>query len=160
MASSSSGFDSDFNESTIAACARFFSVSERTISYWLAEGCPGERGRYPLPEMVEWAKANKWFKSSDPMLAGGDSDNLERYRGLKADLAEMDLQERRQQMVNLDAIKPAFIGALGHIKNAGEKLDRQFGNEALAILLDAWDQAMEYIAKELPDDEETPEPKS
>lgn len=103
---------------------------------------------------MEWAKVNRWCKSSDPMLAGGDSDNLERYRGVKADLAEMDLQERRRQMVNLEAVKPAFIGALSHIKNAGEKLDRQFGNEALAILLDAWDQAMDFIEHELPDDDE------
>lgn len=103
---------------------------------------------------MEWAKVNRWCKSSDPMLAGGDSDNLERYRGVKADLAEMDLQERRKEMVNLDVVRPVFLNALVYIRNCGEKLDRQFGNEALAILLDAWDQATDYISHEFADDDE------
>lgn len=104
--------------------------------------------------MMEWAKVNRWCKASDPLMAGGDSDNLERYRGAKADLAEMDLHERRKQMVNLEVVRPAMLTALDFMKDAGEKLDRQFGNEALAILLDAWDQATEYVKHELADDDE------
>lgn len=106
---------------------------------------------------MEWAKVNRWCKASDPLMAGGDSDNLERYRGAKADLAEMDLHERRKQMVNLDVVRPAMLTALDFMKDAGEKLDRQFGNEALAILLDAWDQATEYVKHELADDDEDPD---
>lgn len=104
--------------------------------------------------MLQWAKINKWCKSADPLLAGGDSDNLERYRGVKADLAEIDLQERRSEMINIENVRPAFIRSLGFMKAAGEKLDRQFGNEALEILLEGWEQARESIRNDLGDDSE------
>lgn len=102
--------------------------------------------------MLQWAKINKWCKSADPLLAGGDSDNLERYRGFKADLAEIDVQERREEMVNLEKVKPVFLKSLGFIKAMGEKLDRRFGNEALEILLEGWEQSTEYIKHEFGDD--------
>ncbi|QDU15505.1 hypothetical protein CA11_33300 [Gimesia maris] len=124
-------------------------IGERTYSSWLREGCPGQAGNYVVRDVVEWAKINKWCQSSDPLLAGGDSDNLERYRGFKADLAELDVQERREELVNIEKVKPVFITCLGFIKAAAEKLDRQFGNDAFNIIIEAWEQAQEHCRSEL-----------
>ena len=55
--------------------------------------------------MLQWAKINRWCKSADPLLAGGDSDNLERYRGVKADLAELDLEERKGVLIEPDEVR-------------------------------------------------------
>lgn len=40
----------------MAACA--FGVTRRTVCEWIARGCPGKPGRYDLPDMMRWAKAN------------------------------------------------------------------------------------------------------
>ncbi len=153
MDSSSSNFNERFEVATQAECAKFFGLSSRTIQIWISEGCPGQKGAYPLDAMLQWGKNNKWCKSSDPLLAGGDSDNLERYRGVKADLAEIDLQERQGEMVNMTAVRPAFITSLGFMKAAGEQLDRQYGNDALNILLEAWENAINHIKDAFGDDE-------
>ena len=79
---------------------------------------------------------------ADPLLAGGDSPNLERYRGAKADLAEMDLQERRGTHANLEELDGALMRFAGGIRRAGEVLQRRFGNEASDILNEGIDGAV------------------
>jgi len=146
----------DFGTTSKEIVSRFFGVNPGTVSVWLAEGCPGSPGRYPLDEILQWVKHNRWCQSSDPLLAGGDSANLERYRGVKADLAELDLQERRGMLVDQDTVKPVFLQSLGFISSAIEQLDRQYGNDAFAIALAGWDQIERHIS-EMPDDEESTE---
>lgn len=128
-------------------------IGERTYATWLRDGCPGSAGNYVVREVVEWAKVNKWFPSSDPMLAGGDSDNLERYRGVKADLAEIDLQERKGLMIDPVKVRDVYIQSLRFIRDAAEQIDRQFGNEAFLIISEAWDRAEKYAVEELADGE-------
>ncbi|WP_298860940.1 hypothetical protein [uncultured Gimesia sp.] len=128
-------------------------IGERTFAAWLKEGCPGEPKNYVIRDVVEWAKVNKWFPSSDPMLAGGDSDNLERYRGVKADLAEIDLQERKGVLIDPDKVRDVYVQSLRFIRDAAEQIDRQFGNEAFLIISEAWDRAEKYTIEELADDE-------
>ncbi|WP_298865015.1 hypothetical protein [uncultured Gimesia sp.] len=152
MGSSTSSSENEFIASTHAECARFFNVSTKTIQIWLGEGCPGKRGAYPLNEMVQWVKNNRWCKSSDPLLAGGDSDNLERYRGVKADLAELDLDERKGTLIDPDLVRDAYVQSLRFIRDAAEQIDRQYGNDAFLIIYEAWERAEKYIMKELADD--------
>jgi len=139
----------------MAVCARFFGVSERTIAYWLGEGCPGERGNYPLPAMVEWVKLNKWCPSSDPMLAGGDSDNLERYRGARADLAEHDLQDRKETLIDPVAVRDVFLHSLRFYDDCIEQLRERFGDHAANIISEAVEHAEELIKHELGGPSET-----
>lgn len=140
-----------FNVTTIAECARFFDVSTRTISDWLATGCPGRNKEYPLDKMLQWAKINRWCKSADPLLAGGDSDNLERYRGVKADLAELDLEERKGTLIEPEEVRDTYIQSLRFIRDAAEQIDRQYGNDAFLIIHEAWERAERYVMDELND---------
>lgn len=146
----------DFDTTSKEIVSRFFGVDPGTVSAWLAEGCPGSPGKYSLDEILQWVKRNRWCQSSDPLMAGGDSANLERYRGVKADLAELDLQERRGTLVDQDTVKPVFQQSLGFISSAIENLDRQYGNDAFAIALEGWNQTQRYVS-ELPNDGTTPE---
>lgn len=81
-------------------------------------------------------------KDADPMLAGGDSPALERYREAKAGLAEMDLQERQKSHVNLQSLNDALMRFASTIRRAGEALQRRFGNEASEIMNEAIDEAL------------------
>lgn len=141
----------EFGVSTQGECARFFKVSTKTIQTWTNEGCPGRSGNYPLSEMLQWAKYNKWCKSADPLLAGGDSDNLERYRGVKADLAELDLEERKGTLIEPDEVRDTYVQSLRFIRDAAEQIDRQYGNDAFLIIHEAWERAEKYVMDELDD---------
>lgn len=128
-------------------------MSTRTVADWLATGCPGEQGAYDLSEMLQWAKANRWCKSDDPLLAGGDSPNLERYRGARADLAELDREQRVGNLVSVEELAPVLLQAAGLIRGAGEKLQRLFGPDAFAIFSEAVDAAEQLIESKLAGDE-------
>src|SRR4051812_14117329 len=60
-------------------------------------------GTYNAAELVKWQVA-RTASPDDPLLAGGDSPNLERYRKAKAELAEMDAAERRGQLADVNAL--------------------------------------------------------
>jgi hypothetical protein len=74
-------------------------------------------------------------EEGDPLLTGGgkDSDELERYRRLKADMVERDLAERDGILVKRHTIMDALAPALTAMRGTGDRLSRQFGNEAADI---------------------------
>ena len=79
---------------------------------------------------------------NDPLLTGGrNSAALERYRVAQAELAELDLQERRNSMVPRDDVRLCYALIASHIRNAGETLQKTFGPDAHAILQEALDDA-------------------
>lgn len=117
-------------------------VSVRTLKDWLAKGCPGEPGRYVVPEIVTWAKASVWARpepiDGDPLLAeGGDSPALEEYRRAKAALARLDLAEREKQLVRIDDVVQPLIEAAAVVRSAGERIGREYGPEAQEIVNEA-----------------------
>lgn len=69
----------------------------------------------------------------DPLLSGGDSPNLERYRGVKADLATLDLRERNRELVRIGVLQTSMRTALAALRGTGDRLARQFGNDAADI---------------------------
>jgi hypothetical protein len=77
----------------------------------------------------------------DPLLAIGDSPALERYRLGKAKMIEMDLAEREKATVQLDALREGFRPFASILRSAGERLARQYGNDAAAIYNEALEDA-------------------
>jgi hypothetical protein len=69
-------------------------------------------------------------ESDDPLLSGAATPALERYRSLKADLAEIDVGERRGRIVRSAVISDAIKGGLSAMRQTGDRLTRQFGNDA------------------------------
>jgi len=87
---------------------------------------------------------------TDPLLAGFDSPALEEYRRhaarekkVKADLAE-------RSAVPLDEIESTLLKLTPILRNAGEELNRRFGNDAGQILneaIDQWQESSELALK-------------
>jgi len=50
------------NVTTVEDVALFLGVSARQVQSYLARGCPGRPGNYPLDKIVAWAKENVWAK--------------------------------------------------------------------------------------------------
>lgn len=138
----------EFTARTIDQVARFFRVNRRTVSEWKGRGCPGGRGAYSLPDIVQWLREHIWsdggngkplqgFEGDDDDLQGFDSPGLERYRLAKAEITELDLAAKKKQMVSRDSIGDGLVRCSGVLRGALENLQRQFGPEALAIMDDA-----------------------
>ncbi len=101
---------------------------------------PGGSGRYDLRKIILWREKDRTKKapgrddSGDPYLDGDDSPNLERYRGAKADLAELDLAKKRKEVIDLNLAHEGLGCIAEIIRQAGETLQARFGIEARDIL--------------------------
>jgi phage terminase Nu1 subunit (DNA packaging protein) len=112
---------------------------------------PGEARRYDLTEIIPWrikyaeALISPKDTPADPLLDGGDSPALERYRNAKADLAELDIAEREGRLVESDTIKSVLYAVATSIRELGELYQRQ-GHVAAFDLLQ---QHLEGIQKRI-----------
>lgn len=75
--------------------------------------------------------------SDDPMLGGGTSPALERYRLANAQKAELDLEERAGELVQRARVRDTLLEFAAILRGAGETLGRLHGPEALDILDEA-----------------------
>jgi hypothetical protein len=104
-------------------------------------------GTYNGKSVADWIRQSA-SPDADPMLAGGDSPNLERYRKAKAELAEMDAQERQGRLVDVDALAEWWSTEIAApLRRAMATLQLQFGAEAEAIIAAALQKAEAAIEK-------------
>ncbi|HEV7299711.1 MAG TPA: hypothetical protein VGN72_10130 [Tepidisphaeraceae bacterium] len=75
-------------------------------------------------------KAQPKSIDGDPFMAGVDSPALERYRKARAELVEMDVQQRRKDVVRRSALLDAISPAIAAMRDAGRKLALDYGKEA------------------------------
>jgi len=71
------------------------------------------------------------------LSAGADSPELERFRAARADLAEMERDERRGKLISADRLREICTEVGATIKSARKRLVKKFGRPAGEILDDA-----------------------
>lgn len=137
--------------------AAFCGQSIKTVQGWALQGMPGKkRGNYDLAEVVQWLRqSGPWRQnakpafagSDDPLLVGNDadSDGLERYRQAKAALAELDLEERKGQLISREKVRPVLARWAAVIRRCGESLGKVFGASAAEKLNDALDECSRVV---------------
>lgn len=129
---------------TKAEVARHFGVSERTVSTWLNDGCPGEpagpgrRGQYDLTTIAAWRDL-RTAQAGDELMAGPTSPALERYRAARAGLAELDLLERNGTLLDRQKAHEAHARMARILQTLGENLQRHHGPAAQQLLNEALD---------------------
>ncbi len=67
----------------------------------------------------------------DAMLAKGASPALERYRNARADLAELELKEKRGGLVALSQVHGELEIVISHLNRFNKLLGERFGNEGI-----------------------------
>jgi len=97
--------------------------------------------------LVEQAKAKQ------PSDGGGESDQDVRYRRIKADMADLDLQKRRGELVEVSIVRRVFSITADQLRRASETLERQYDGDAAKILDHALDDASDAIDSAFPDEE-------
>lgn len=80
--------------------------------------------RFFLPD---WMEAYVKYRTANGLeidgdLAAPDSPGLERYRIAKANLAEIELAQKRGELVPLDHFQQITATALGHVSRAAETM--------------------------------------
>lgn len=75
--------------------------------------------------------------SDDDLLEGPPSDAQERYRRLRGDLLEIELAERRRQLIPREDVSNIFVQLADILRQAGERLRDHHGHDAADLLNDA-----------------------
>jgi len=96
--------------------AKIFDVSARTIRYWEQEGMPKTpNGFYEIKAVQEW----RHFSDKRKKTRGSkkkDIDHEAEYRKYKAQLAKMDLEERKGQLVPVKDVEHEVIQEFLRVK--------------------------------------------
>lgn len=104
--------------------------------------------------------AHKLAREDDVLLAGGNSPALERYREKRADLAGLELSERRRKLIPRAEVNESLGRVAAILREAGDALQWQFGPEARSILNEALDDAQREVdatfAESQPEDASNP----
>ena len=111
-----------------------------------AQRCDG-RGkpwRFYAPAVVAIALEGV-ESATDPLLTGGDSPGLERYRLAKAALAELDLANRKGELIDVGKCKDMLSRWATIIRRMGERLGKRFGNDASEAVNDSLDECRAAI---------------
>lgn len=108
-------------------------------------------GSYSGPQLVQWVISRSQSAEGDDMLDGGDSPELTRYRSARADLVEMERDERRGSLVNVDSLVEWWSSDVAApIRRAIDALCKQFGPAAAALVTTALTKAEAAVAAKQP----------
>lgn len=84
---------------------------------------------------------------TDPLLVGSDTPALERYRLAKAELSELELAEKRKQLVSLDLLKETWGPVVDVMRKAIMTIEKDYGRDAGEVIDDAIDEACDVIER-------------
>ncbi len=110
-------------------------------------GIPCGGATINLPEVAKAlhnflaANAAKLAREDDDLLQGESSPALERYREERFLLARLERKERQQKLLPRHEVHELLARIAGIVRGAGDALQRQFGNEAVVLLIEALDDA-------------------
>lgn len=110
--------------------------------------CPrNPDGSYNGAELVKWDR-RRVAPDTDPMLAGGSSPALEKYREHRAGIAELELNERRGRLVDIDAFNEWWESEVASpIRRSIETLQRKHGPDAAKIIEKALQRSENAVRK-------------
>ena len=85
----------------------------------------------------------------DPLLVGGDSPSLERYRAARADMVELELEKTRGTHIDVRALESTIVRFSDRLRSTGELLQRKFGNDASEMFNDGITAAADAAKRDL-----------
>jgi hypothetical protein len=91
--------------------------------------------------------AQKLARDDDDLMQGSASPALERYREERAALARLDRLERERKLMRRDEVRESLGRIAAMLRSAGDTLQRQYGQGAADVLLEALDDAAREIER-------------
>ncbi len=94
----------DIHKATQRETAAALGVNSRTLRGWHDSGCPRNGDlSYSIPDVIGWRVAVAEARADE--TGNGDSPELEKWRRARRELAELDLHERRRELVRADVVR-------------------------------------------------------
>jgi phage terminase Nu1 subunit (DNA packaging protein) len=95
-------------------------MPERTFARWCAKGLPvvgqGEKARYPWPEVFRWLTEQIERRARDAAKPANFEDARARTELAKAEMAELDLAERRGELMTVADGEKVMIAAFSRVR--------------------------------------------
>ena len=134
-----------FDNLTAAQIGSIWAKSPQTVGYWhVKQGCPrNPDGTYDLRAVVEWREGR--IAQDDVEAGPGGSPALEEYRKRKAELAALDLEERRGNLLRKEVMRQQLERMAVILRGASERLQVAFGLPAKEML----DEAINDFLREI-----------
>ena len=108
-----------------------------------------ERALGPVREQLRAARAGQAIPDDAALWDSGDgqppSPALERYRAARADHAELDLEQRRGDLVDRREFQALLLRTSHILRGLGESLQRQYGPDAQGLL----DESIDDVEREV-----------
>jgi phage terminase Nu1 subunit (DNA packaging protein) len=130
-------------------------VSRRTIATWIRKpDFPQKSNRgWHIDAVLRWRESQAIADPGDPMMSGKDSPALERYRLARAKTVELELRQKRGQLIPKDAVVQCLNIFASTLRDALDKLRRLHGDEAYAIMSQAIDDVEKIFLRGLGEDD-------
>ncbi len=131
-------------------------MTTQTVSLWVDKGMPGQRGLYPLEEIIPWFEERivraRIAREKKIKPEPQESKESKTEKELKSQLLkqkyrteELKYAERIKELMPREHVRQVFVRSAELYRTAGELLRKHHGDEAQQILLDA----IEGVEKEL-----------
>ncbi len=146
-----------------AEVASFFRRNPRTVREWCNRGCPGETGKYDLFAILEWCEENIWVtrRTKSPSEDDEGNPDYERAKARRmqtnANWDEVKFQVYQGTLIERETLSAGFNKLATTLRNIGELLQQQFGEEALRIFNEGLDDTEAQIDDMLSGDSEISE---
>lgn len=131
---------------TVGEAAQAFGVSARTVEKWRANGCPGEPGNYNLIEMARWREARDRPTES---ANGEGTDWQDRYREMKAKLAELELKLKLKELIPRDEVEREWFRRIDIAKAALLGLPRKMAPALFGLTIRKIDELLSAQIEEI-----------
>lgn len=121
---------------TVAELAKFLGQSTQNVRASYVLRLPADDVRPGRPVLVRVqavlemiisrrvAEQSRPVVSDDPLLADGDSPGLERYRMAKAKHAELDLEQRRGELIDVSKCRDVLAKWASVLRRSGDRIAR------------------------------------
>lgn len=124
---------------TTQIVANTLGIDRVTYNTWRNQGAPGKASHgWPITDTIAWAREEKWSGNSldldDAMMGGGDSPALEEYRRAKARLAELDLAQKKGELLAAEEVEDNLNKIAETIRGLCEQTKLRFPPEYLELL--------------------------
>jgi len=104
-----------------AEMAGMLGISPVTLDRWVAAGCPlQERGKTSQGHKFNSAEVVKWVRAREAegtRASDGDSDAKRRHAAASAELKELELAERRGEMIRVEDVVPIVADELANVRS-------------------------------------------
>mgnify|MGYP001569565410 CR=1 FL=1 len=145
-------------------------MPERTFAQWCARGLPVEgeldAARYPWPEVFRWLLDQKERRGREAAAPDSNiNDSRKREAAARADLAELDVAERRRELMTVADYERLVSGAMQRIRAQLLTLKTKLPPEVIGVrditeAIGKVDPVVDellaelYVAKDVPDGDE------